>query len=132
MSNKDRYFYNPDKKYYFISVNSTPKCPKWIRTGFQTEEDVREFLRDQYSKFPENYSSLEIFDESLLRESVYVKNDNGEFEEVDLRCWMFGSSYTSKDSFYESIIKGETGFVWKNGFEKFEKEESSRLSPIVI
>ncbi len=89
---------------YFLSVNYGGSCPKWIRRGFLTESQIRDFISSCYLKKSNEFVNLMIFSESLLQDLIYVKNEKGEFFEVDMRSW-FGDRYSSQDEYYEKIKK---------------------------
>jgi hypothetical protein len=114
---KDKFLYNPDKKYYFLSVLYCGTSPAWIRRPFQTEDEISDFLGVYSSSKIGTYQQLEIFDESLLREKINVLNKEGEYVDINLRHWIFDDSYTSDDKFYTDIISGKTHMFWKDGYD---------------
>jgi hypothetical protein len=71
---RDKYFYNPEVKYYFLSVSYAGRCPAWIRRSYQTKEEIDLFLHSEYLLYPELFKNLIIYDESFLRQKIYVKN----------------------------------------------------------
>lgn len=84
-------FYNPDTKYYFLSVMYVLDAPAWIRRSFQREDEIKEFMQN-YSDFPGAYKQLEIFDEQTLDTMVSVKDGEQDIQ-VTLRTCLFGSFY---------------------------------------
>jgi hypothetical protein len=118
---KDKFLYNPDKKYYFLSVLYCGNAPAWIRRPFQTDDEIGDFLEVYSLSKIGTYQQLEIFDESLLREKIKVMNKEGGYVDINLRHWIFDDSYTSDDKFYTDIISGETHMFWKDGYDDWLK-----------
>lgn len=112
---KNRYIYNPDCNYYFISVSYTGDAPAWIRRPFQTEGEVREFLF-QYAMHPKEYGRLEIYPEDVLRDEIYLKKDD-ESTKTTIRHYLFGDTYRVDSDYYESIIKDKKPMKWKSGYK---------------
>ena len=90
-SKKIKSVYNPDTKYYFLSVMYVWDAPAWIRRSFQTEEEIREFMQ-KYADLPSAYKQLEIFDEAILDTMVTVKDGEQDIQ-ITLRTYLFGSFY---------------------------------------
>ena len=90
-SKKIKSVYNPDTKYYFLSVMYVLDAPAWIRRSFQTEDEIKEFMQN-YSDFPGAYKQLEIFDEAILDTMVTVKDGEQDIQ-ITLRTYLFGSFY---------------------------------------
>jgi hypothetical protein len=118
---KDSYVYNPEVDYFFISVMYVGGSPAWIRKPFQTKDEVNEFLIN-YTMNPDDYERLEIYNEKFLRQKVFFKNQNDELIEIDLRTWLFDGRYSSQNSYYESILSGDCGFGWKEGFGEWAEK----------
>jgi hypothetical protein len=106
--NTNQLFYNPKEKYYFISVVYCGRSPAWIRRPFQTKQDVDNFLKFEYMQAPELFTQLEIYDESLLRELIHVKDKQSKLVETDIRSWLFDDTYSSQSIYYKSIINGDS------------------------
>jgi hypothetical protein len=123
---KDKYVYNPNKTYYFISVKSLSEGPKWIRRGYQTEDEVKEFIQ-QYADFTFVYKDLQIYDEKLLHEEVGIKSE-GNYIETNLREWIFDGRYSAGSDFYRRIRSGEREMSWKEGYEEWKAGELSQSS----
>ena len=116
---RDMYVYNPDVKYYFLSVMYCGKAPAWIRKPFLTENEIQEFLKIYCNSKKKEFSSLEIFNEALLREKITVLKKDGGYIDIGLRHWIFDDRYTSDDDYYSDIISGKEPMYWKDGYEEW-------------
>jgi hypothetical protein len=120
---KDRYVYNPNTKYYFISVMRVVDAA-WIRRGYQTEDEVQEFIHD-YAARPGTYRNLQIFDEELLLEHIGIESD-GKYIDVNLRGWIFDARYSASSDLYKRIRSGEREMSWKDGYKEWKAGELSQ------
>ena len=120
---KDSYVYNPEVDYFFISVMYVGSGPAWIRKPFQTKNEVKDFLIT-YAMNPDDYERLEIYDEKFLRQKIFVKNQNDELVEIDLRTWLFDDRYSTQSDYYEKVISGANAFSWKTGFREWAEKTS--------
>lgn len=118
----NKFYYNPNVNYYFLSVQYVGISPAWIRRPFLTKEEVDEFIFGEYMLSPDSYKNLEILNESFLKEKIHVHNDLGELVEIDIRSWLFDERYSSQSKNYESILTGR-GFRYKMGFSAHNKSE---------
>ena len=118
---RDKYVYNPDKRYYFLSVLYCGDAPAWIRRPFQTEDEIGDFLRVYSESKIGTYKSLEIFGEDLLREKIRVLNKEGGYVDVNMRHWVFDDRYTSEDKYYSEILSGVLHMSWKEGYRDWLK-----------
>lgn len=113
---RDKYVYNPDKKYYFLSVVYCGDSPRWIRAPFLTESEVFEFLNLYSSSKPNTYSNLQIIEEDLLREKIGVLNKKGDYVGLNLRHWIFDDRYSSETEIHTEILSGTRHMIWKDGY----------------
>jgi hypothetical protein len=118
---RDKYVYNPDKRYYFLSVLYCGDAPAWIRRPFQTEDEIGDFLGVYSESKIGTYKSLEIFGEDLLREKIRVLNKDGGYVDVNMRHWVFDDRYTSEDKYYSEILSGIRHMSWKEGYRDWLK-----------
>ena len=118
---RDKYVYNPDKKYYFVSVGYNKESPKWIRSPFLTEDEVREFLIKYSLNDSDTYWDLQIYNESLLREKIGVLNHQDEYVDLNLRYFIFDDRYSSDCDYYSEILSGKEHMSWKEGYSNWSK-----------
>lgn len=112
----DKFIYNPEVQYYFLSVCYVGSCPAWIRRPFLTKEEIDEFLIYEYTPNIDQFSDLHIYNESFLREIVEVKNTQDSSIEIDIRSWLFGEHYSSRCEYYENIINQKNGLRYKSSY----------------
>jgi len=120
---KDKYFYNPEINYYFLSVSYVGQSPAWIRRPYQTKDEIDNFILNEYLINPDKYKNLEVLDESLLREKIHVKNSNDELVEIDMSSWIFGEHYSSQSDYMKKVFSGKEGFGYNQGYQEFIESE---------
>ena len=121
---KDKYVYNSNTRYYFISVMYEIDGPSWIRRGYQTEDEVKEFIQ-QYVDFSGAYKHLQIFEEEMLFQQVGIKSE-GNYIDVNLREWIFDDRYSAGSDFNQRIRSGEREMSWKDGYKEWKAGELSK------
>lgn len=121
---KDKYVYNSNTKYYFISVMNVLDAPQWIRRGYQTEDEVKDFIQN-YADFPYAYKHLRIFDEEMLFQQVGIKSD-GNYIDVNLREWIFNNRSSAGSDLNRRIRSGEREMSWKDGYKEWKAGELSK------
>jgi len=117
----DKFVYNPDVEYFFLSVRYVGDCPAWIRRPFLIKEEIDSFILNEYLPNSQDFADLEIYPESLLRELIHVKDDKGVLVEIDIRTWLFDDRYSSRDDYYEGIVSDGKGIGYKSGFSNWAK-----------
>ena len=124
--------YNPEQNYYFVDYTliedghpdflermkkddpsySRTGSPRWVRIGFQTEQDVQDTLNFVFNPYPHQVMDLCIRSEEQLNKIVSVdpesgktlsKSDKGYEEGTKMteREYLFGDMY---QSVYETKI----------------------------
>ena len=131
MNLNDRYVYNPNVEYFFLSVRYVGTCPAWIRRPFLTKTEIDNFIEFEYEKNPKEYADLSIYPESLLRDLIHVKNEDGDLVEVDIRSWLFDSRYSSRTDYYQKILDSKLGICWKSGFDEWAKKTGFKESEFI-
>ena len=116
-----KFVYNPDVEYFFLSVTYVGESPAWIRRPFLTKEEIDSFIINEYLPNSHYWRNLEIYPESLLRALIHLKDDKGEFVEVDIRTSLFDDRYSSRSDYYQGIVTGGKGIRYKSGFSSWAK-----------
>ncbi len=124
----DRFVYNPNIEYFFLSVRYVGRCPAWIRRPFLTKTEVDNFIQYEYGKNPRDFKDLSIYPESVLRNLIHVKDENGELVEIDIRTWLFDDRYSSRTNYYQKILQGKLGIGYKAGFNEWVEKTGFKES----
>ena len=110
----DATHFNPEIDYYFISVLiGNSKLPKWYRKPFMTKDMVLDFLMNEFHSDYEDIVKIEIFEEKTLQEKIYLKGNDENYYETNLREFLFGKNYRSESDFYAKSTTPGAEFSWR-------------------
>ena len=107
---EDSVNYNPEKKYYFLSVFDNENV-SWIRMPFMTRREIvasldemigAKYIDEETGGTALRYVDIEIFSEDTLNDKSKYLCKDGEYHELTLREAIFDGRYEKN---YKRIIK---------------------------
>ena len=113
---KDRFVFNKEVNYSFITVNYIGIAPEYIRMSYLTKHEVDDFLKRYYFEDIDSYENLRIFSEYDLDNKIIERLPDNTFEDLSLREYFFESTYS--DPPFEEI-DGELHMRWKHGYKEW-------------
>mgnify|MGYP000274135538 FL=1 len=145
--------YNPKQNYYFIDygleehghpeyIKEMKKedpshrdmgCPRWVRSSFNTEQDVQETMNFVFAPYPHKVDSLRIRSEEELNEIITIdektnnklyRGDDGFDDGLKLteREYSFGSMYQKGYEYSTGVIDENDKPIKKQKVKSKKKE----------